>query len=392
MGPILHVCRKPLEASGSYNRKLARFIRWDNTFENIVVSAGPGTPSQTQRFASSPDLSPTQRLVATLAPPLSRKLNHYTSDGSVTFEAGVRRAIHDLVPSVVVCYDDYKLAPRVKGMAKRDLPVIFSQHGHRYRDAAAVNVYRLAYIDRIITLTVGSVAAAKDAWGHVEPPVHVIPNGVDASDYCPASVEEQAALKQSAGLPTDRMLVTFIGRMVPKKGAHILLEAWREVIGEFPDAVLWLIGGAQDWYHERLAEAAAQFPTGTVRVDGFLGEEQVRTALRASDVYALPTLWDEGHPRSVLEAMACGLPVVAGAAPGIVEHHGDGSVVIVEQVNSPSVLASVLSDLLADGSRRKELGGLARAQVESKFEEKEMFSRFRDVVWSELASGESTSA
>jgi starch synthase len=110
-------------------------------------------------------------------------------------------------------------------------------------------------------------------------------------------------------------------------------------------------------------------PEEIVWVDRYVHDsDEIVQHLRVADVYCLPSR-HEGFAVAVLEAMACGLPVVASDVPGIsdVFRDGDSSGGMIVRQGAPDELASALGVLLDDSSRRKALGLAARRKVEEDF-------------------------
>jgi glycosyltransferase involved in cell wall biosynthesis len=151
----------------------------------------------------------------------------------------------------------------------------------------------------------------------VPPRAPVIRNGIDTAHFRRPSASERDAARRTIALGPDALAVLYVGRIDPAKGVHTLLEA----LAHLDDArVVGLIAGhGSPWvrrpeaYPDRLA---ADAPPG-VR---FLGRhDDPRALLWAADVVAVPSLWAEPLARSVLESMACGVPVVASRIGGLPE-------------------------------------------------------------------------
>jgi glycosyltransferase involved in cell wall biosynthesis len=183
-------------------------------------------------------------------------------------------------------------------------------------------------------------------------PVH---NGVDCERFHPAvRAPEQAGLR-----------VVFVGRVVPNKGAHVLLEAVnrlgrRDVIvsvigsaGFAPDAPLTA-------YERRLREIAGR-GIATVTFLPFRRRDEVASALRAHDVLVVPSRWREPSTLTVGEGLATGIPVIASDVGGIPEVAAHRELLV--RPGDPDALAAVLAWLADDPSARERLGRESRAHA-----------------------------
>lgn len=129
----------------------------------------------------------------------------------------------------------------------------------------------------------------------------VIPNGVDTERFRPSSDKERAELKRKAGLPEDKKVFISAGAMIKRKAPRDVVEGFlKSTVTD--KAVLVMAGGGP-----LLAELKRKYPDRGRVI--FTGEtEKIEMLLRASDYFVSCSL-SEGLPNSVLEAMACGLPV-----------------------------------------------------------------------------------
>jgi glycosyltransferase involved in cell wall biosynthesis len=174
--------------------------------------------------------------------------------------------------------------------------------------------------------------------------VGLLPNGVDAALFSPCpSDDERRALRVRLGLPADRILVLFAGRLVPKKGHELL----RSAAG--PEYDLVFAGDGR--------EGTPPSEPG-VHYLGRLDQPGLAAAYRACDVFALPST-SEGFPLTVQEAMACGLPVVTTDDPGYRPYRLDREHIRLVPRDA-RVLRETLTELAADPARRRAMGDWSR--------------------------------
>jgi glycosyltransferase involved in cell wall biosynthesis len=198
--------------------------------------------------------------------------------------------------------------------------------------------------------------------------VAVIPNPMDVTRWRPLP---RNAVRSELGIPTDRRVVVWQGRVeVDKKGLDVLLDAWTRVCelqGTDPPLLL-LVGTGRD--EDLLRRLVAAAPPATVRwVDRYVTDRELLWRyLAAGDLATLPSR-REGFAVAVVEAMACGLPVVAADAPGVADALGRGEEAagLVVPTEDAGALAAALSRLLSDAALASELGRRGRGRAEARF-------------------------
>ena len=174
---------------------------------------------------------------------------------------------------------------------------------------------------------------------------------------------DRDAARRLLGVPPERFVVGWIGRMTGVKRTGDVLLALRELRARGVDATLCMVGDGPD----RAAVEEQAYRLGISRHCLYLGyQENVAGWYAALDALVLPSA-NEGTPVSAIEALATGRPVVAtrvGGVPDVVREGEDGFLVEVGDVDG---LAERLARLAADPELRARMGGEARARVLARY-------------------------
>ncbi|MCZ2814778.1 glycosyltransferase family 4 protein [Modestobacter sp. VKM Ac-2984] len=206
--------------------------------------------------------------------------------------------------------------------------------------------------------------------------------GVDVDRFTPDA--DGTAVRARYGLGSDPVVVC-VSRLVPRKGQDVLVEGWSQVLARHPRAKLLLVGGGPLEPALRRTVAARGF-AGSVVLTGGVAPADLPAHYAAGDVFAMPCrtrrggLDVEGLGMVFLEAAACGRPVVAGTSGGAPETVQDGVTGHVVDPRSPTAVADVLTDVLADPGRARAMGAAGRAWVEQRWSWTTIASTFADVL------------
>lgn len=188
----------------------------------------------------------------------------------------------------------------------------------------------------------------------------VVGNGVDSSVFHPMARDEA---RRQLGLRADARVLCTIGALVERKGFHRVLALMPEMLKRMPDLVYLIVGGASpegDWTERLHREVEARGLGDAVRFLGPLAPRQLRVPLSASDVFVLPSS-NEGWANVILEAMACGVPVVASDVGGNAEVVCDSTLGSIYPFTDESALRSALEHALSREWDRAAI--LAHAQA-----------------------------
>lgn len=250
------------------------------------------------------------------------------------------------VPSVVTVHD----------LAFFRVPETFPRaQGFYLRAATRLSVRRAAALVAVSSHTRRELI---DVLGAAPERVHVVPNGADGT-FRPLPPADVAAWRRRAGLP-ERFFLT-VGTLQPRKNVGALLAAQARMRATDPDVPDLVVAGAPGWGDEDPRRRVTELGlTGHVHFPGYLPPADLPKLYNAALAFACPSRY-EGFGLPVLEAMACGTPVVVANATSLPEVAGAGAILV--DPDDIAGWAAALIALAADPARRAEMAeaGLARA-------------------------------
>jgi len=209
---------------------------------------------------------------------------------------------------------------------------------------------KITRADKLVTVCSQSTAEALQE-GFTASQVEQIPNGVDTNHFKPFS---------SSG---NQKNITFIGRLDHMKGVQVLLDAFKTLKEDGVTAHLTIIGDGPD--RDKLQNLSRD--AGVNDSISFCGAvEDIIPYLQKSALFVLPSL-SEGLSNVLLEAMACGLPIVATRVGGNIDLIRDGENGILVETENSNQLSEAMKKILQDKALAKKLGSEARKTVEQRF-------------------------
>jgi glycosyltransferase involved in cell wall biosynthesis len=201
---------------------------------------------------------------------------------------------------------------------------------------------------------------------------YAIHNGADESLFYPRKAQFSLDLKP---------IILYVGRIVPEKGVHVLIDAMRileerrivaecRVVGNAEAAV----GGSSSYLRTLLESSPA-----TVQFVGSRPGTQIAEEYRQADILCCPSIYEEPFGNVNIEAMGCAVPVVASRVGGIPEIAADGGVILVSP-NSPAELADALQALIQDSDFRVRTGRDGLASFRRRFTWHAITTQYRRVA------------
>jgi glycosyltransferase involved in cell wall biosynthesis len=193
--------------------------------------------------------------------------------------------------------------------------------------------------DLIIAVS-ASARAMLDAY-RVSAPIDIIPNGIDLDRFAQAV----PASRTDLGLPFDAFVFAYVGRLGPEKNLIALLDAFSHAVRRAPQAMLALVGSGP--LEAALRDHARRLGLADrIRLLGTFPNEQIPSVLGAVDAFVTAST-TEGHPMTIVEALAAGRPALGFDLPGIQETIVDGENGLLTPAN-PAALGGGMARLASD--------------------------------------------
>lgn len=214
---------------------------------------------------------------------------------------------------------------------------------------------------RVIAVSHQTAADVERCFGVPAAKIAVIHNGVTA-DFTPGDAVRIEQFRQAKGLPPRYLL--YLGTLEPRKNLELLVRAfarWRAQAGPVDQEVVLVLAGAKGWYYDTIfRQVEALGLSDVVYFAGFVPTAELPDWYRAAYAFVYPSQF-EGFGLPVLEAMACGLPVVCSQSPSLLEVAGDAALTFA--AHDEEGLAHSLALVTGQPELRRALQarGMARA-------------------------------
>ena len=179
--------------------------------------------------------------------------------------------------------------------------------------------------------------------------------------FRPLPAAEVSAFKTRQGLPGS--FVLFLGTLEPRKNIEGLIRAYARWRAREPGAPPLVIAGGRGWYHAKIFELVKQLDlTQTVLFPGYVPEPDKPLWYNAAALFVYPSLF-EGFGLPVLEAMACGTPVITSTTSSLPEVTGTAGAACLIEPTDTEALALAMAQVMGDAGQRAAMAeqGLARA-------------------------------
>jgi glycosyltransferase involved in cell wall biosynthesis len=212
-----------------------------------------------------------------------------------------------------------------------------------------------------------SAAHAIQKWYFVDKDkIHTVYNGIETSLFCP-NLNERNRIRRLFYISEKEKILLFFSFVTKQKGLHLLIKALPGLLQKNKSIKLLVVGEGN--YLAEAKQLVRQSGLNSYVVfTGYIPREEAPNYINASDVFVLPTLRHEGMPFSLLEAMACGKPVIAskiGGIPSVIDDDVNGFLVppgdMFKLIEKSLFLLNNkdIADKLAGNARKKVVQGFS---------------------------------
>jgi glycosyltransferase involved in cell wall biosynthesis len=261
-----------------------------------------------------------------------------------SFDRAVQRCARELAVRPHVVYSHFLFpagwsGQRLARRIRRPAVVALGESGFEFAEKMQGRAHvteTLRGFDGILSVSQENAEIVTGRYGVDPSRIEVVPNAVDTELFQP---HHRTAMRQKLGLPEDVIILSFAGHFIERKGVLRVVEAMNRVEGVYG---IFLGEGPQQPEGPRVLHA------------GRVAHSDVPEWLSASDIFVLPTL-AEGSPNAVIEAMACGLPIVSSDIASVRETVDKSAAILVDPMDVDAI-AAALEELMRDEALRLRLG------------------------------------
>lgn len=201
----------------------------------------------------------------------------------------------------------------------------------------------------------------------------VVPNGIDLSDF--ERLPKKEILRNYYPQLKNKKIILFLGRLDRKKGLDILVKAYKQIIKNYSDVHLFIVGEGTGNLKEEIKQwLAKEDLLDCVTFAGFLSNEKRLMAFSGSDVFVLPS-YSENFGMAVIEAMACGLPVIITKEVGIASYVQAKEAGLVIEANEKELQKAII-DLISNSKLRNIIIKNGYKLIKNEFSLQQTTARF----------------
>ncbi len=282
-----------------------------------------------------------------------------------------------------------KIAGALMGLVS-GRPVIWHVRNIQQTKVLGSIIYTLAKLPQVKKIICVSGPTA-DQFPSAREKLVVIHNGIDEKEYDPSSTVGD--LRSEYGIAARTIVVGSTGRIVPRKGYPLFVEAAHSYLEKAPDKnknIKFVIVGDTPYFFQGnhlayIKELVRKYGLEDYFI--FTGyRPDVKTSLKDFDIFVIPSNYPDPFPRSVIEAMSFALPVIGFKAGGIVESVDDGVTGILNDSGDTEGMGDAILKLASDKRLLRKMGKAGRDRVKANFTAEHIAREIQDKILEVLDS------
>jgi glycosyltransferase involved in cell wall biosynthesis len=238
-------------------------------------------------------------------------------------------------------------APVIHDFVYLDMPEAVSQRNRQDLARFVPKTLRRSRFVIVVSNTTGNMLRQHYSW--YKKPLVTTP--------IPPAPITQSSTKPGINTP----FILFVGTLEPRKNIERLLEAFKLFVKKHGDTYMLVLAGGRGWNDDTIQAKLNELPDLPVLVTGYVSEERRATLYQNAAVFVLPSLY-EGFGMPILEAMSCGLPVVASDIPIFREIAGEAAI-LVDPLQPESIADGLTKALEPAAAKRLAKAGHERASA-----------------------------
>ncbi len=262
-----------------------------------------------------------------------------TKNNFLKFQFALKKVIKKDEKYIIQIIDNTGLAKKInqfliKEKLREQCYIQFFYHGFSSIDSGNFGVNFTSNLNELILLTKLSYNKFKLDSNVLTPKISILNNGVDTTKFYKIDNNQKLILKKDLRLE-NKKIILWCSQDRPKKGLHIVLEAWQTIHKNNSNTILLIIG------------CEPRIPQNGVLYLGKIPNFDLPKYYQVADIYLFPTLWQEGFGMSLAEALHCGCYCIASAFGGVPEVLNFGKWgVLIENPNFVSEWITAIKDFL----------------------------------------------
>lgn len=289
----------------------------------------------------------------------------------------IKKIIKQDGPIVVKVIDNTRLLEElhkymIKGGIRDKCRIVYSMHGFSYFFSSQKGEEFYEMIDHVIFLTHSSYEFEVNRYSFITPKVSVLHDGVDSSKFYKLSAREKEEAKQNFGYENKKVFI-WVSQERPKKGLHILLEAWNNSVAKKRDDVVLIVIGTSKISTE-----------GNIQYLGKIPNAQLPVWYNISDYYFFTSLVHEGFGLSLIEAVKCGCTAMASDILPMREVLDNGRLgFLVSSPHNPESWTCIINQILSGSFQSIDL---SREELDSLYDIKSWCRSMNTIIQNEKKS------